>query len=283
VHSVLELNFSGQTTEAISPDGNFLAAAGKDHVVKVWRLLWKEKPFRPVEEASLRDHRDTVLDLNFSADSRTLISSSRDRTVRLWDRVSTGDGTSWSERTCFRPGRDDIMDVALSPDGKILAMARHDEPVVILWDVPRSRPGVILRGHTAWVVALAFSRDSKLFATGGLDHSARLWDLTARNESEMLLATFVGHTNAVASLAFSPDGKILASGSDDSTVKIWDLYTLEERGTLEGHLGAVDGVIFSPDSRTLFTTGGKTGSDGGGEVRIWRAATDEEVAARLGE
>ena len=61
-------------------------------------------------------------------------------------------------------------------------------------------------------------------------------------------------------------------------MKIWDLITHEVRATLRGHTDEIEGMLFSPDGRTLITVGGVRGTKG--EVRVWRGASDEEIARR---
>jgi WD40 repeat protein len=63
----------------------------------------------------------------------------------------------------------------------------------------------------------------------------------------------------------------LASGSNDGTVKLWDVVTGQEVLTLKGHAAGVSSVAFSPDGKRL-----AVGSD---VVKLWRAATDDEVRA----
>ena len=71
---------------------------------------------------------------------------------------------------------------------------------------------------------VTFSPDGKRLATGTLDGTVKVWDLTSGQET----LTLKGHTGAVTGLAFSPDGHRLISASADMTVRIWDATPLPE-------------------------------------------------------
>ena len=58
-----------------------------------------------------------------------------------------------------------------------------------------------------------------MLATGGKDHTVRLWDV----ENAKFLKTLTGHARPIYSVSFSPDGKTLASGSSDGTLLLWDM------------------------------------------------------------
>jgi predicted NACHT family NTPase len=97
------------------------------------------------------------------------------------------------------------------------------------------------------VLAVAFSPDGKVLATGEKDGRVRLWNVITGKE----LLTLRGHSSAVNSVAWSADSQTLASGSDDNTVKLWNVQTGDCVRTLEGHSNWVYSVAWSGDSLTL--------------------------------
>jgi WD40 repeat protein len=179
--------------------------------------------------------------------------------------------------------------MAVSPDRRLLALVEERQGDVWLWDLERRVKVGVLRGHTEWTDALAFSPDSRLLATGSLDWRIKLWRISREAPAAGLgpgdgsvwaekPKTLEGHNNAVACVVFSPDGKRMASVGDDRLVKIWDPSTGETLAVLSTPGGNTYTLSFSPDGQ-LLVAGSQT-ARGTGEAIIWRAATEAEVQAR---
>jgi len=115
-----------------------------------------------------------------------------------------------------QPGRAGI--VVLSPDGKVSVSALDKD--ISITDVQTQKKIVSLRGHTAAVTALAISPDGKLLASGSMDKTIALWEMSSGRQ---LLRLQGG--GLVSSLTFSADGKMLSSRTSDKTLTDWDIAT----------------------------------------------------------
>ena len=66
---------------------------------------------------------------------------------------------------------------------------------------------------------MAYSPDGAFLASGSLDKTIRIWNITEGKEIKKL----EGHLDKVYSVTYSPDGAFLASGSGDGTIRIWNV------------------------------------------------------------
>ena len=152
--------------------------------------------------------------------------------------------------------------LAFSPDGKKLAVA--DGPIK-LWDVSTQTKIATFEGQAAG--AVAFSPDGTKLASGSIDKTIRLWEVSKGKT----IHRFTGHTEMPRSIAFSPDGTKLASGSIDKTIRLWEVSTGKNIRTLTGHTGMVESIAFSPNG-TMLASGSRDET-----VRLWNVSTGENI------
>jgi WD40 repeat protein len=169
----------------------------------------------------------------------------------------------------------DVTAVVLSParekdGGQTVAVAAEDG-TVHLWDARTGEHRANFVGHIDPVVALAFSPDGNILASGSF-REIRLWDLTLAQAHRATVLH--GHRDMVTTLAFSPDSKTLASTSFYGTILLWDVQTGQLRHRFPAHTDSILTLAFSPDNEIL-VSGGYWSPDAESTIRVWNPHTGQ--------
>jgi WD40 repeat protein len=236
-------------TANFSPNGQTVATAGRDGIVRIWNLSG-------VKQLELQGHQEGILgginEISFSPNSGKIVSAGGDGTVRLWD--TSGKQLAQMEHPSV------VNTVSFSPNGQSFASG-DDYGIVRLWNLSETKK--VQFKHPAGVNNISFSSDGQKIATAGKDGTVRLWNLSGKQ-----LGQFQGHNQEAFQVTFSPDGQRLATAGDNNTVRIWNLSG-HELQQLKGHQSWVLAVSFSPDGERLATAGD------GGTVRLWERSGRE--------
>jgi WD40 repeat protein len=209
---------------------------------------------------TLDAHRARLWSVRFSPDGTQLATGAEDRSIHLW---------RWPEGSLERslvltdPQAVGIVSaLRYSPDGTRLASLHGRNASVALWDPRDGRQLGLLSGHQGFGASLAFSPDGRWLASGGIDRSVRLWEVSSGACVQVLR-----HPAYVTELAFAPDGALL-TGCFDGTLRSWE----PRSGTLQAELHAqpdsIDGLDIQPGGR-LVATASQDGS-----VHVWRSLGD---------
>ena len=162
--------------------------------------------------------------------------------------------------------------LAFSPTGDVLVTVEKEE--LRLWKPDFSKQVGQLLGHEQKVLALSFSADGRLFASGTDDPFVVIWDVPAQSQKQRIQVGEPG----VATLALTPDGELLAAADkvelapNTCRVRLWEVATGEELPSLTADSTAVSAIAFSEDGQRL-AAGTRTG-----DVVLWDTATGREIS-----
>jgi WD40 repeat protein len=129
-----------------------------------------------------------------------------------------------------------------------------------------------LTGFADRVVALAFSSDGKLLATGGgaptEDGELKVFDVATQ---KIVVEIKNAHSDTVFGVSFSPEGKKLASCAADKFVKVFEVPSGKHLKSFEGHTHHVLDVGWKADGKLLASAGADN------VIKIWSYDSGEQV------
>ena len=243
----------------VSPDGQLIAAAGRDGLVSLWR----------VDESSVVvRHAAPLSSLRVVTGTTSVVSVDVLGHLLGWD-VRTPIVTSRIQLDVARSLEDDHHFLSvISPDGSRVVTA-NDAGLLTLLDAhngnrlaevsERASPAVPSFTPTR-ISSIAISPDGDTVATGDTQGRILLWDISQDRLEVPVVTLFRPTASAITALAFSPDGRKLVVGDcaaqiksdnpgcEQAAIGVLDAHTLALQAHGTGPSGWVRSLAFRPGS-----------------------------------
>lgn len=186
---------SGRTRQVYSIDiadvawakgdfGNYVAAATSSG-----KIILYDVGHAGIQAAQLHEHFRQVHKVTFNPHrGNLLLSGSQDGTVRLWDVRDVKEAQSahsLPSRRKYSGQSDGVRDVKWSPTDGVDFAFGTDSGWIQRWDIRyMQQPKVKIAAHSLAINAIDWHADGKHIASGSLDKTVRVWDVTGSKRQQ---------------------------------------------------------------------------------------------------
>lgn len=185
-----------------SPDGKYLAVAGRDSVIKIWKVI--SSPLSRLEfDGEIAQTKDNT--------------KRRNKSDRLF---SHGHVFHPEPVKVFEGHTHSVLLLAWSKNNFLISGSM--DRTARLWHVDRAKCLHTFQ-HEDFVTSVSFHpTDDRFFLSGSLDNELRLWLILER---QVAFSKNLGNDVLITALAFTPDGQFCIAGGFNGAV-----FILETRG-----------------------------------------------------
>lgn len=251
-----------------SPDGQWLATAGYDRSVRLWRvsdggLVWSNSV-----------HNGAVFDLAFDPGGAVVASASADQTVKLW-RVRDGVRLD----TLNQP-QGELNRVLFTPDGAQILAVGADRRIhqwrFVSRELPALNPVVASRfAHEAAIQSMGMTGDGAFLVTGAADRTLKAWRLPELVE----VKAYEVQSDVVSAMALSPKRARLMAARMDGSLKAYDLK-FPKPGAEDAKAGRLGDLLRAVTSRGTLVPPATIGEQESNDTLTTAQAVPERVQVR---
>jgi WD40 repeat protein len=245
----------GQNSAVLSPDNDFLLAAGADRTAEIWRI---DSIFA---RAMWQAHKTQGFITSLLVHGQTLATSGQDG-VRLWD-VTSGaskpgglslEEANYTYASAISPSGDVVVTGSLGQQKSAEDFSAH------VWDAKSQKPITALVGHKSAVIHIVYSPDGSFVATIDRQKTVKIWqtsDWRLVNSFPNAKQNAERSTIGISDVAFSRDGRLFAMAFRTGYVQVWDLAGNNPITTIQIHDGPIYSIAFNSEvsDPLLVTTG----------------------------
>ncbi len=254
---------------AYSKDSSILVVAYLDGTAQVWELEASVGPAVPIVLAS--PDRIPLTSVAFGANNGWLLTGDERGNTYLWNlQDSRQPQSKYLIPENSRDLGEEVRHLFVNPDGR--RFVSHQGGSIYVWEVERpSQPLHVLWGPYHRIDTCDISSDGRWLVTGGLEKTARLWDI----ESSDPMANYIelGRNSPIKSVDINDHAVVI--GREDFTAEVYDIKSpADPPVNLRGHDDKVSAIALGP-SRTWVATAGVVANS---TLRFWEL--DLEVLLR---
>lgn len=240
-----------------SPDGQFIASAGNDKNLKIWRRNGSLYKTIPTDQHSALGHENNVTFVSFSPSGKEIASASRDCTVKLWN-IETG-----KLILTLKGHTDSVYSLSFNSTGDHIATTSNDGTIK-LWQVSDGRLLQTFSGHQGSVDWVSFSPRNNWLASVSDDKTLKIWNYDGE------IVANLSHKSALTVVGFTADGQTIISGDITGKIQRWDWNNdykeWNSRPTQEWQ--AHDGGIYSISFSSVFNQSPSSGTSSQKEEKV---------------